>query len=175
VRPRAKALLVLLLALLLGRPPRAEPAGLAVSAGAFDVLRGAGRPEAGLERRSAPRRFHPLPRFVPDLVPLVGAMATAKGSAYGYGGFRLDVPLAADGRWTLSPGFAAGLYARGDGKNLGGPIEFRSSIELSRRLGGGRLGLLLYHLSNAGIYRINGGSESLVLSYGCGPGGGPRP
>jgi hypothetical protein len=45
-------------------------------------------------------------------------------------------------------------------------IEFRSGIELSRRLGErSRLGVSFFHLSNAALYNFNPGSESLVLTY----------
>ena len=40
--------------------------------------------------------------------------------------------------WRLTPGFAVSIYEEGsEGKDLGGPVEFRSSLELSRRLPGG--------------------------------------
>jgi hypothetical protein len=91
-------------------------------------------------------------------------MATAQGSLYVYGGFRFDLPLGE--RWLVSPQWAAGLYYYAGGRDLGGALEFRSGIELSRRLGErSRLGLTLYHLSNAGLYSRNPGTESLLLTY----------
>jgi hypothetical protein len=67
---------------------------------------------------------------------------------------------------VATPGFAAGLFHRGGGQNLGGPVEFRSSIELAYRFGdGSRLGLNLSHLSNGGFYDRNPGTESLVLVW----------
>jgi hypothetical protein len=67
-------------------------------------------------------------------------------------------------RWRLRPGFAVSVFDEGDGKDLGGAIEFRSSLEATARVGSNlRLGVSVYHLSNAGIYDLNPGSNSLVF------------
>jgi hypothetical protein len=93
-----------------------------------------------------------------------GVMATQEGSLYGYSGFRF--PFELNERWTLTPQLATGLYEEGDGVDLGGLVEFRSGIELAARVGEGhRLGLMLYHLSNAGLYDSNPGIESVVVTW----------
>jgi hypothetical protein len=144
--------------------PLGVPEYVAASSGQFDSLREPEGYEAGWEVRFAPRRFRSLPRRMPDVIPIAGAMASSRGILYSYGGFRLDLPFR--GRWILSPGWAAGLYYQAEGKNLGGPLEFRSQLELAYRLPDeGRIGLCIYHLSNAGIFDFNPGSESLVLTY----------
>lgn len=144
--------------------PGWQPAEVAASAGGFGVLDDRDIIEVGWELRFAPRRYHWLPHWMPDLVPVAGVMAASRGSLYGYAGFRWSVPL--EHGWEASPQCAAGLYYRDAGFNLGGPVEFRSGIELTRRIGERhRLGVLLYHLSNAGIYRPNSGSESLVITF----------
>ena len=113
------------------------------------------------------RRFRFLPGFVPEVVPTAGVMAGAQGSLYVYGGFRVDLPLGR--RWIVSPGWATGLYNRSDRFDLGGPVEFRSGIEVAYRLpGGSRLGVCLYHLSNAGLFTKNPGSESLFFTVSAG-------
>lgn len=156
--------------LLAGAIARAEqPLAITASAGQSNTLRdGASYYEAGWEVNFAPRRFRWLPRFVPAVSPTAGAMATSQGTLYVYGGFRLDLPIGEP--WRVSPQWAAGLYYRDTGRNLGGPLEFRSGIELSRRIGArSRVGLLLYHLSNAGFHELNPGTESLVLTYSTRP------
>lgn len=170
-RPRARRALVLSLAgwLLAFVPANAEqPVAIGASAGRFSALRGIPGYEVGWELRFAPRRFRWLPRAVPELSPTAGAMATAQGSLYVYGGFRWDLPLG--DAWRLTPQWATGLYYWDGGRDLGGALEFRSGIELSRRISAqSRLGLALYHLSNAGLYSRNPGTESLVLTYSTHP------
>lgn len=164
-RPLALGAVLLSLAAWLLAPAHAEPpVAIGATAGRFSALRGDPGYETGWELRFAPRRFRWLPRAVPDLSPTAGAMATAQGSLYVYGGFRCDLPL---GRvWTVSPQSAAGLYYWDGGRDLGGVLQFRSGFELSRRITvRSRLGLTLYHLSNAGFYQRNPGSESLVVTY----------
>jgi lipid A 3-O-deacylase len=146
-------------------PTRAvEPADLGLSAGAFN-LRSATRPEVGAEVRFGRHRFGWLPHFIPELSPVTGGFVNSQGVFYVYGGLRADIPLAAP--WELSIQFAPGIYSHGsDGFKLGGPVEFRSGIEISRQVGDRqRLGLMLFHLSNAHIYVHNPGSESLVVTY----------
>jgi hypothetical protein len=95
-------------------------------------------------------------------------MSTSEGAVYGYAGFRLELPAAE--RWSVAPHFAAGAYTGGDDKDLGHGVEFRSGIEVAYAVAaGGRIGLALYHLSNAGLGKRNPGSESLILTYSFSP------
>jgi hypothetical protein len=157
-------------------PARAlEPAYVSLSAGAFN-LRSATRPEVAGEVRFTPHRFHWLLGFIPKLSPATGVMVNSQGAFYVYSGLRADMPLGQESSpWELSIQFAPGIYSHGNkGFKLGGPVEFRSAIEVSRQLGDpgknrGRLGLMLFHLSNAHIYSHNPGSESLVVTYSFRP------
>lgn len=145
----------------------AAPLAFTMSAGQHNVLDGGDGNTAGVETFFAPRKFHVLPKSVPALAPVGGLLAASRGSLYVYGGFRLDIPLGS--RWVVTPGFAAGLFHRGSGQNLGGPVEFRSSIELAYEISASsRLGLNLSHLSNGGLYANNPGTESLVLVWSAG-------
>ena len=141
-----------------------EPERLTLSVGAFELFRGTRRKdlEIGGEVQLTPLRLQLFGRHLPPLAPIVGGSVTEATSIYAYAGLRWDI---AWGAWTFSPSAAGGIYSRGYGKRLGGTVEFRTAIEVSREVGGGRLGLCLYHLSNARIYELNPGSESLVLSY----------
>ena len=99
------------------------------------------------------------------LRPMIGISDTTDGSVYGYAGFDYDIPL-----WNkqvyLIPNFAAGAYAKGDGKPLGGAIEFRSGLELDYQLPNSqRLGVAFNHISNASIYYHNPGIETVLVSY----------
>lgn len=96
--------------------------------------------------------------------PLLGAMATAKGTFYGYLGINFDLLFCE--HIHFAPGFAAGYFTPGHGKNLGYPLEFRSGIELGWQFSDrSRLGIHFYHLSNASLGHRNPGEESLILFY----------
>ena len=58
--------------------------------------------------------------------PQIGALYTGNGDKYGYGGIVWDIPLSK--KWHFNASTAAGYYSKGgtDGKDLGGPIEFRT-------------------------------------------------
>jgi lipid A 3-O-deacylase len=161
--------LALAAGLLSPRPARAvEPQSFGFSVGGFNIFDPDTRAEAGLEARLSSFRLPWFPRWLPDLSPAAGAMVNSKGALYVYGGLRCDIPLARP--WELSIQFAPGLYRAGNGFDLGGPVELRSGIELSHPLAPrGRIGLMLFHLSNAGLYTHNPGSESLVLTYSYRP------
>lgn len=146
--------------------PLGTPESVSASTGAFEVRKTLDEYETGWELRFAPRRFRLLPRWAPELIPVTGAMATSRGILYTYAGFRMEIPLR--DRWVGSGGWASGLYYRGTGagKNLGGAFELRTHLELAYRLPDeSRVGLCLYHLSNAHIFPLNPGSESLVITY----------
>ena len=131
--------------------------------GTFDVLRERHRTfEFGAEYK-----FYPSWKAPFDFLafrPVLGIMANAKKSTYLYGGIYFD--LFPTDYFVIAPGFSAGWYSVGHGKNLGYPLEFRSSIEAGWQFNDqGRLGILFYHISNAGLGRHNPGEESIVLFY----------
>lgn len=137
--------------------------GFGLSAGVFNVLNSDSSAEAGFELRLR-TLFEGTSERPWVLRPAVGAMANGDGGLYGYAGFRLELPLGE--RWLLVPQTAAGVYDRGDGKELGGSVQFRSGLELGYRFTEAhRLGAVFYHLSNAGLEDPNPGSESLALIW----------
>ena len=161
--------LFVLLCFLAVLPARAsEPAYISLNAGPIEIFDPDTRAHLGAEVRFTPRRYRWFPRFLPDLSPTAGALFGGKGTLYAYAGARCDLPLG--GAWELSPQLAAGIYSHGKGIDLGGALEFRSGIEISRALGGrSRAGLLLFHLSNAGLYLHNPGTEGLVFTWSLRP------
>lgn len=132
-----------------------DPPLIQIGGGVFDIIHHDKRHAmAQVEYKWSP--------IVYKLRPFVGLMATDNESAYLYGGFGFDIFI---GRYfVVTPSFAPGLYWQGHGKNLGYPIEFRSSVEAAVVFGGQhRLGLQFYHLSNASLANKNPGVECLVL------------
>lgn len=64
----------------------------------------------------------------------------------------------------LIPSFTPGLYFKGNGRDLGYPIEFRSSIEAAYEwTNKWRLGGQFYHISNASLGHHNPGANAIVL------------
>ncbi len=68
-------------------------------------------------------------------------------------------------RWLrVSPNFGVGVFHQNNGFELGLPLEFRSTLEISWRLPGGqRLGASFGHISNAGLGDRNPGTELLKI------------
>jgi lipid A 3-O-deacylase len=153
--------LVLFSSLLAGECP---PDFLSFAIGAYDVYRPKHRTfEFEIEYKFHLRCLKPPNKYL-QFCPVIGAMTTADCSFYGYLGINFD--LLFFNHLHFSPGFAAGYYAAGKGKNLGYPIEFRSGIELGWQFSDWhRLGIHFYHLSNASLGNRNPGEESLVLFY----------
>ena len=138
----------------------ALPAGagepiLRLEAGRFDAIRAkAPATQFGLQ-------YRPGLSFA-GLEFMVGAMATTDKSLHGYAGLGIEIPI---GPFVfVRPSFAPGLWHRGDGKDLGHAVEFRSALELGVRLGSIRVGGEIYHLSNASLGTRNPGEESVVVT-----------
>jgi hypothetical protein len=181
-RSPLRALAAALLAALAALPAAAlePPAEWAAVAGAANVLdHGEVAALGGVEARWGLFRLPLGQRHLP-IEPALGLTANDDGGTYAYLSLRLDAaetlaaltggsppPAATERRWRLIGFTGLGHYRAGDeGRDLGGPLEFRSGLELSRRIGRrSRLGLSFDHLSNAGLYDSNRGSESLVLAW----------
>jgi hypothetical protein len=163
----------------------------ASSAAAQDVL--AGRPDTltfngdvdsgishsrsakryGMEYRLYSHSWIPLKSCHLSIVPMMGFAASFQGARYPYLGFR--IPLVRTSRWLVTPGFAAGYYARGNDVDLKSSREFRSGLEVAIRLNRWLdTGLEYYHISNGNPDRSrNPGVEGLALVITFGTGAGP--
>ncbi len=96
--------------------------------------------------------------------PWAGLEVTSDAAIYGMAGVLVDIYFGR--RVVLTPSFGAGAYSKGDGKDLGSVIEFRSQIELAYRFNDrSRLALALSHISNASIGSDNPGTEVLTVYY----------
>lgn len=130
---------------------------LSLGVGTFDTLRPKERMlQFQLEYQFA-ASFH-------GLQPFTNLMFSEQGSTYICFGGLYDIPLGPN--FFLTPSFAPGIYIKGGGKQLGFPLEFRSSIAFSGQFRNrNRLGLQFYHISNGSLGFKNPGEESLVLFY----------
>jgi lipid A 3-O-deacylase len=127
--------------------------------GIFDLLDDESAPEVRLEWRGRPALWW--------LRPMVGVMATTDSAVYGYAGLAVELWWF-DKRVVLTPSAAVGAYHKGNGKDLGHTLEFRTGAALQYRFDNdSRLGVALHHLSNAGLgkNKKNPGAESLMITY----------
>jgi lipid A 3-O-deacylase len=166
-RPAGLGLLAALAAALCLHAP-ARAAEVVLSAGEFDVekARDEGPLAAGVVVRLTGVEVW-RSRQGMALVPAFGATVSEDDAIYGWAGGALLIPLSE--RWGLVPQLGAGVYEQGDGKNLGGSLEFRSGLALHYRASDAvTVGLDFSHLSNAGLHELNPGVNSLVLTFGVG-------
>jgi lipid A 3-O-deacylase len=138
-----------------GDPPR-----IAIGGGAFDVLPDSVRPGSGATGLALGEyRFGDV---LWALAPFVGAFGTGKGAFYGYGGFGFDINFFE--RFVATPTAAVGYFTHGTGIDLGAHTEFREGAEFAYRFENlSRLGVGMYHMSNAGIGKHNPGVELVTL------------
>ncbi len=138
-------------------PSRADESGVTFSAGTIAFGKDHEAVETGVEHRFGVD-------WCLGLGPHVGAFVTPDESFYVYAGVDRRVDL---GRyWFIDMSASAGFYEEGDGKDLGGKLEFRSGIAVGRRLpSGSRLSFGFFHLSNSSFYRRNPGVNSLLLRW----------
>lgn len=96
------------------------------------------------------------------LKPFGGVMANTERAAHIYAGVYAE--LFWGEHFYVSPSFAPGIYMKGNSRDLGYPLEFRSQIELGWRFDSGiRASVSLNHISNAGLGQ-NPGTESVAFS-----------
>lgn len=93
-----------------------------------------------------------------------GIEATTDGGFWIGGGIQVEIMPWKGLVLSLSSG--PGYYHQGSGKDLGGPLEFRTTAEIGWQSSlGTRLTLSISHHSNADIYDHNPGVETILLTY----------
>ena len=107
-------------------------------------------------RRDTRRQFGPFQATY-------GVSVTDDGSVWFGAGPSYSLPFKSDAIFVQLHTMA-GLYLAGDGADLGGPIEFRSGVEVGFVAQSGmRFGLTYDHRSNADLYADNPGLETIQL------------
>ena len=101
--------------------------------------------------------------FLGNLSPITGALLTADSAAYIYTGVQAQYKL---GRINFIPSFAPGLYSKGDSKDLGHILEFKSELQISVDfVSNSQLGFSYNHLSNASLGTKNPGANSYMFNF----------
>ena len=101
--------------------------------------------------------------FLGTLSPITGGMLTADNAVYLYTGVQADYDI---GLLKLTPSFTPGIYNKGNGKDLGHIIEFKSEIRLSMDLSKNSMfGMSYNHISNASLGSKNPGANSYMFNF----------
>ena len=101
--------------------------------------------------------------FLGNISPITGALVTADSAAYVYTGVQANYKL---GKINFIPSFTPGLYSKGNGKDLGHIIEFKSELQISLDLfSNSQLGFSYNHLSNASLGTKNPGANSYMFNF----------
>ena len=101
--------------------------------------------------------------FLGKLSPVTGLMITENNAAYAYTGIQAQYNL---GKLNIIPSFTPGIYGKGDGKDLGHAIEFKSEIQLSYDIfSQSELGFSYNHISNASLGEKNPGANSYMFNF----------
>ena len=101
--------------------------------------------------------------FLGNLSPITGVFFTKDSAAYLYTGVKAQYKL---GSVDFTPSFTPGLYRKGDGKDLGHVIEFKTELQLSLNLSNSaKIGFSYNHLSNASLGNKNPGANSYMFNF----------
>ena len=101
--------------------------------------------------------------FIGNISPITGGFITENSAIYVYTGFEWNVEM---GALTFTPSFAPGLYHKGDGKDLGHALEFKSEIQFSYNPSeNSKIGISYNHVSNASIGDKNPGANSYMFNF----------
>ncbi|MCH8464989.1 MAG: acyloxyacyl hydrolase [Roseinatronobacter sp.] len=96
--------------------------------------------------------------------PVIGLSVAGNGSGWAGAGTAVTWRAQEAAGIFLRASTMAGVYRRGSGPYLGGPIQFRTALDLGvSQQGGMEFGLGVDHRSNAGIYKTNPGRNSVYL------------
>jgi hypothetical protein len=137
-------------------PQNGDPSFITISGGWYDFNDNEQAAELTAEWRSN--------KMLWIFKPFAGAMVTTDAGVYGFGGILTDFYFGR--RIVVTPSVAIGLYADGDGKDLGSIFEIRSGLEVGWRFDNrARISAAIYHISNASIGSSNPGTEIFSIGY----------
>ncbi len=96
--------------------------------------------------------------------PTIGASLTDTGDAWIGAGAKWTTQNLIDGPFFVEASLMPGIYRRGDGPDIGGTLQFRSSLGAGFAFDNGVTVLASYdHRSNADTQDLNPGLETIAL------------
>ena len=101
--------------------------------------------------------------FLGNVSPITGGFITENSAAYVYTGIEWNIDM---GSLEFTPSFAPGLYHKGDGKDLGHVLEFKTEVQLSYSSSEDTsFGVSYNHVSNASLGDKNPGANSYMFNF----------
>ena len=98
--------------------------------------------------------------------PLFGFLGTSRESYYSYFGLSGDLYFAKCKCFIITPSLAVGYHTNGSDVKLGHGVQFRSGGDITYRFKNNvRVGLGIFHMSNANLGESNPGSEQIIFKY----------
>jgi len=132
-------------------------------AGTFDVIDKEGDDQStlfGIEHKN-PNLFRDT--FLGKFKPVTGGFMTGKSSVYLYTGVEGQYGI---GPLKILPSFAPGYYEKGDGKDLGSVMEFKSEIKLGLDVfENSKLSYSYSHISNNDWGKTNPGTDNQQITF----------
>ena len=154
---------VLLLFVLKQTIALSENLDISVYTGTFDVIDKEGDDQTtliGVEHRNTDLFRN---TFLGKLAPVSGAFVTGKNSLYFYTGIEGQYNL---GPMNISPSFTPGYYDKGNGKDLGSALEFKSEVKVGFNIfKDSNLGYSYSHISSNDWGSTNPGTDNQQLIF----------
>ena len=101
--------------------------------------------------------------FLGNLSPITGFILTQDNASYLYTGVQAEYKI---GKINFTPSFTPGYYNKGDGKDLGHSLEFKSELQFSVDLfSNTQLCFSYNHISNASLGSKNPGANSYMFNF----------
>ena len=146
-------------------PLKADESGNEISflTGTFDVIDKEGDDKTslfGIEHKN-PDLFRDT--FLGKFKPITGGFITGNNSAYFYTGVEAQYGL---GPLKILPSFAPGYYEKGDGKDLGSVLEFKSELKVGLDIfENSKLSYSYSHISNNDWGETNPGTDNQQITF----------
>jgi lipid A 3-O-deacylase len=162
---KLKLLVALLIAILTFSKVNADQGNADVSfyTGTFDVIDKEGDDQTtlfGIEHKN-PNLFRNT--LLGKFKPVTGAFMTGDSSVYLYTGVEAQYGI---GPLKILPSFAPGYYEKGDGKDLGSVLEFKSEIKVGLDIfENTKLSYSYSHISNNDWGDTNPGTDNQQITF----------
>ena len=131
--------------------------------GTFDVIDKEGDDQTtlfGIEHKN-PNLFRNT--FLGKFSPVTGGFMTGDSSVYLYTGIEGQYEV---GRLNILPSFTPGYYEKGDGKDLGSVLEFKSEIKIGFDIfENSKIGYSYSHISNNDWGESNPGTDNQQITF----------